>query len=437
MATENPRARDTLTGSRIRERRIMAGLRQADLARNVGISPSYLNLIEHNRRRIGGKLLLEIAQTLQVEPAMLTEGAEAALIAGLQAVAAERPEAGAELDRVEEFAGRFPGWAGLLADARRRIEGLEQTIDTLTDRLTHDPHLAASLHEVISTVTAIRSTASILADTRELEPEWRDRFHRNINEDASRLSQSAQSLVTYLDRAEDAAQEVSSPQEEVEVFLSRHGHHFEELEQGAPVSEVLDGLDGITSNTARFVMEQYLQQYVRDVAAIPLEMLTRHLPEVGPDPLALARAAGAEVDVAMRRLASLPDSLLPQPLGFVIVDASGTLIWRKPIEGFPLPRFGAACPRWPLFRSFTRPLAPLRMPVRQSGRDGQGYLTYSVAIPVTSPHYDQEPVMLAQMLIQPDNSTDDGAIELGVSCRICPRSDCRSRREPSVLADQF
>ena len=73
--------REGLTGSRIRERRTIAGLRQADLARQVGISASYLNLIEHNRRKIGGKLLLEIARALKVEPQVILEGAEAALIA--------------------------------------------------------------------------------------------------------------------------------------------------------------------------------------------------------------------------------------------------------------------------------------------------------------------------------------------------------------------
>ena len=60
--------RDALTGSRIRERRVMAGQKQADLAKRIGISASYLNLIEHNRRRIGGKLLLNIAAALGVEP---------------------------------------------------------------------------------------------------------------------------------------------------------------------------------------------------------------------------------------------------------------------------------------------------------------------------------------------------------------------------------
>ena len=103
--------RDALTGSRIRERRVMAGLKQADLAREIGISASYLNLIEHNRRRIGGKLLLNIAGALGVEPTALTEGAEAALIATLREAAVDAGLGGPELERADEFAGRFPGWA--------------------------------------------------------------------------------------------------------------------------------------------------------------------------------------------------------------------------------------------------------------------------------------------------------------------------------------
>ncbi|MEC7667989.1 MAG: helix-turn-helix domain-containing protein, partial [Pseudomonadota bacterium] len=178
-------ARDTLTGSRIRERRVMAGLKQAELASAAGISASYLNLIEHNRRGIGGKLLLDIAEVLGVEPALLSEGAEATLIAALREAASDPKAAPVEVDRVDEFAGRFPGWAGLLSDNRRRIASLERTVETLSDRLTHDPHLAASLHEMLSTVTSIRSTASILNDPADLSPEWSARFHRNVYEDAT------------------------------------------------------------------------------------------------------------------------------------------------------------------------------------------------------------------------------------------------------------
>ena len=74
-----------LTGSRIRERRLALGTRQADLARAVGVSPAYLNLIEHNRRRIGGKLLVDLARELNTEPAQLSEGAGQALVERLGA----------------------------------------------------------------------------------------------------------------------------------------------------------------------------------------------------------------------------------------------------------------------------------------------------------------------------------------------------------------
>ena len=101
--------RDTLTGSRIRERRQISGLRQVELARQVGISASYLNLIEHNRRRIGGKLLVDIARALSVEPSLLTQGIEATLIAALREAAADATGHQAEVDGLEEFAGALSG----------------------------------------------------------------------------------------------------------------------------------------------------------------------------------------------------------------------------------------------------------------------------------------------------------------------------------------
>lgn len=77
-----------LTGSRVRERRLQLGLRQADLARAAGISASYLNLIEHNRRRIGDEVLARLARALKVEAQTLLAGAEGVLVEDLRAAAA-------------------------------------------------------------------------------------------------------------------------------------------------------------------------------------------------------------------------------------------------------------------------------------------------------------------------------------------------------------
>ena len=84
--------RSAFAGSRIRERRVALGLRQAEVALRAGISGSYLNLIEHNRRRIGGKVLLNIAAALETEPGALAQGAEKSLLTSLRDAAIARPD---------------------------------------------------------------------------------------------------------------------------------------------------------------------------------------------------------------------------------------------------------------------------------------------------------------------------------------------------------
>ncbi len=439
--TPSHMARDTLTGSRIRERRSIAGMRQADLARQVEISASYLNLIEHNRRRIGGKLLLDIAQVLGVEPSMLTQGAEAALIATLREAAADAGAVATEIDRADEFAGRFPGWAEVLAGAHRRIASLERTVEILSDRLTHDPHLAASLHEVLSTAAAIRSTASILAETGELEAEWRDRFHKNLNEDSLRLAESSKALVSYLDEGEESDDRRGAPQEEVEAFVAGQGFHFADIETGTIDPDALiRNARELSSRAARSIGRQVLAQYAEDARAMPLAAFRDALDRLGLDPLALVRAFDVDLSAVFRRLAAMPDGVLPGEVGLVVCDASGSIVFRKQIEGFALPRFGASCPLWPLFTALNRPLVPIRRRVSQLGRSAMQFDCVAVARPVGTPDFDADPLYRSTMLILPVASGEEGAKPVqpvGSSCRVCPRADCHARREPSILSDGF
>ncbi|KUF10297.1 helix-turn-helix transcriptional regulator [Pseudoponticoccus marisrubri] len=435
--------RDTLTGSRIRERRVARGMKQAELARNAGISASYLNLIEHNRRRIGGKLLLDIAEILQVDPTMLTEGAGAALISTLREAAMESEASGAELDRVDEFAGRFPGWAQLLSDTRGRVAALERTVEILTDRMTHDPHLAASLHEMLSTVTAIHSTASILAEPGEIDAEWQARFHRNIHEDSERLAETSRGLVTYLEADHAGATETGAPQEELDAALEAAGHHVPELEGRAEVEGPLARMGETLSAPARALLDRWLRRYAADAAALPLDRLAEPLAEHGPDPAALAQALQADPAQVMRRLAALPPDMLPAPVGLAICDGSGVLVYRKPVADFPMPRFGAACPLWPLYRALNRPLVILAGPVIHPGRAGDGLWAEAVAVPQGRIAVNADPLYEAHMLVRPRPGAAAGARgatppagppqEVGVACRVCPRTPCPGRREPSIL----
>lgn len=431
-----------MVGTRIRERRILGGIRQADLARKVGISASYLNLIEHNRRRIGGKTLLSLAEALKVEPALLSEGAEATLISGLREAAGERAADGPELSRIEEFASRFPGWAQMLVDLYRRSEGLERNIGTLTDRLAHDPFLADSLHEVISSVTAIRATSSILVDTHALEPEWQSRFQRNINEDSARLTEGAQALVRYLEAAPNRDAELTSPQDEMHAFLAAQGFHFPELERDMAgprdVARLVQGAQGAAmSPPAQSLTRDALLRYLADARVLPLRPFLAQVREIGLQPDLLAEATGAGIAQVFRRLASLPESEVG-PVGLVICDGTGTLIFRKPLEGFSTPRIAGACALWPLYQVLAQPLALVRLRLRQAGRATQVVDACAVAARSVPASFDRPALMQAHMLLLPDPGPAAGLVrEVGVSCRICPLAECAARREPSIFAEGF
>lgn len=452
-------SRDTLTGSRIRERRMMLGMKQAELARRAQISASYLNLIEHNRRRIGGKLLLDLATTLDVEPTALSEGAETALLASLREVAATHPHQATELDRTEEFAGRFPGWARLIDTLAQRQSSLEQTVVSLTDRMTHDPQLAEALHDMLDAVTAIRSTSSILVETEQLEPEWRDRFYRNINEDAKRLTEGSQALASYLNAEQSETQKVTTPQDEIEAFFQRYGFHFaqlEEAEQESTAIGVIDDLikdarDGLVSASARAQVQSLLLRYWHDAQNLPSAKLLDDVTQHGLEPAVIAALNAVDLGSVMRRLASMPGDIIAplvtdprfdisgEGLGLAVCDSSGTLTLRKPLQGFALPRFGAACPLWTLYQALSRPLIALRETAELSGRDAAHFETLAIAAPVTAPQFGAVPLLEAHMLIIPlslneANAPSTLARPIGISCRICPRANCAGRREPSILA---
>ncbi|MBU2963521.1 DUF2083 domain-containing protein [Citreicella sp. C3M06] len=429
-------ARDTLTGSRIRERRIILEMKQTELAQEAGISASYLNLIEHNRRRIGGKLLLDLADILGVEPSVLTEGAEAALIASLRVAALHARESGAEVDRLDEFAGRFPGWARLLADGQARIETLERSVEALSDRLAHDPHLADALHEMLSTVTSIRSTASILAEPGELDPEWRRRFHRNIHEDSARLAETSRAIASYLEAEDKAASESGTPQEEVDKLLEAADYHIAALDAGEGPEAVAAQLGAQLSAAARGLLVRSFTRYARDAAAMPLGKVLDAVVGTGTDPLALAQRFGTDPAQAMRRLATLPPNAPCGQVGLAICDASGVFTYRKPLPDFPIPRFGADCPLWPLFAALSRPMSVLSRALQSAGRQGGAVTAIAFAQPSGPPQINREPVFEAHMMIAPGMSrAGESAEEVGVTCRICPRRECPARREPSLLGD--
>lgn len=424
-----------LTGTRLRERRLALGLRQAEIAEKAGISASYLNLIEHNRRRVQGEVLAALAGALGVPVAQLAEGAEGGLADDLRAAAARAAGLGvegAEVGRVEEFAGRFPGWAAVVAALHGRMESLERAVEALNDRMTHDPHLSESLHEVLSALSSVRSTAAILAETEDIEAEWRARFHRNLHADSERMAAGAEALVAYLDGSEAAAEAgIAAPLEEMEAWLAGRGWVLPELEEGRG-----EGLEAevarLASGAARELAGAWLAQAERDAGLLPMAELVAALGGGVPDPLQLAARFGVGAEVVFRRLALVPE----RRFGLVICDGSGTLLFRRPAEGFPLPRFGAACPLWPLFAALGAPGRAVRAEVAVAGQRLRRFHVLAHAGLSYPEGFGGVELRHAHMLILPAEAAGGAApqVTVGPTCRICPREGCPARREPSIVA---
>ncbi len=426
-----------LTGSRIRSYRVDRGMRQAELARVCDISPSYLNLIEHNRRRIGGGLLVRIARALDVDPGYLSGVAEVRLAAEIDAAAEAHAEVAPERGQAEDLAARFPGWSRLIARQYRENRRLEDVIERLGDRLTHDPYLSASMHNVLTSVTAIRSASAILAQGDDIEPEWEARFHRNIYEDSQRLTEAAEALVGYLDRETGADTDGTLPQDNLDRWLAEMEWRFDALERsgGAQPEELVEAADALKTKPAQDLALLYLQQYLSDAASVPLEVLKSALAE-GKGAAEIAHSANAGLAVVFRRLAVLRSDETPggEVFGLVGCDASGTLTFRKPLPGFDLPRYSAACPFWPLYAALQRPNTFISETLTMAGRDegrfqAEAFAETSYPIGVAGPSITE-----AWMLLRPVMSDESKALQVGTSCRICPVPECFGRREPSVFA---
>ena len=410
-----------LTGTRIRERRLALRRRQADIARAAGISPAYLNLIEHNRRPVGDRLVARLAEALEVPTAELTAGREEARIAALREAAARAPSTGElapELEQAAELLARFPGWSATLIATARRSDALERQLINLSDRMTQDPYLLTNLHEVLSAVTSLRSTATILAEEGDVPEEWRHRFHANLAEDSLRLSTTAQALVAYLDGFETEGG-IFTPQEEVEAWMAA----------GAPP---IDKAADLASDAARALARDHLARMEDERAALPDAALAA-ASEDG-DPLRIAARMRAPLDLVMRRLAALrPPGF--EEAGLLVCDGSGTLTLRRPAPGFPLPRPGDACPLWPLYQALAAPQTAISAQVETPQQHRFSTISYATR---SQPEGAFGPVLTrAQMLILPVGKAADGpapVIRIGASCRICPRMECPARREPSILS---
>lgn len=405
---------------------------QAALARDAGLSPSYLNLIEHGRRNVGGVRLAQIARALGTTAQHLSIGADPDLIAALRRAAASEAADQAEPDNAADFAEIFPAWARLAADQGARIARQERALAAMADRMAHDPVLGASVHDVLSAVTAIRSTAGILAGDDPVDPEWRRRFHRNLYEDSRRLAEGARRLAAHLgDERQRTDARALAPVEVSQDWLA--GTDLSGLE--APGDAGMAALEALTARAAAELSDPvaagiartHLALRQRDAATLPRVRLGAVRAAQPDDPFALAHALSRPAALVMRRLASVRD----REAGLVTCDGTGTLTYRGGPPDIPLPRVGAACAAWPLFQALSQPGRPISARISVAGPASTGWHAHAVAEARWPDGPGGPAIVEATMLVLPGATQAD--VTVGPGCRVCGAAACPARREPSAL----
>ena len=273
-------------GPKIRDRRHELGITQVGLAARLGISPSYLNLIEGNKRSIAGTLLRRIAQELGLGTEDLDGAAERRLISDLGEIAGEPWLASLALDAGSgsDLASRHNGWARALIALHRAWRDRDQAVMALSDRLSQDPFLGDAVHNLLTRVAAIRSSSEILAAVEDLAPDEQRRFAAIVGDESARLADVAQALAAFFDK-EHAGARPAMPVEAVDDFLLDRNNHFPALEEVAQSFRAALHVDDCD--------ERALLDYLRREHALDIQPYA---------PLAGARAATAAFDAQARTL---------------------------------------------------------------------------------------------------------------------------------------
>ena len=211
-----------------------------------------------------------------------------------------------------------------------------------------------------------------------------------------------------------------------------------------PLLEATLDLARFQSDTARAIAKLGLANYFAGAAMMPYGAVLAAAQETRHDLDLLAARFGASIEQVAHRLSTLQrPGAKGIPFFFARVDQAGTITKRHSATRLQFARFGGACPLWNVHRAFETPNTFLRQlaetpdgvryvllardVTKPAGRFGAPVRRFAMALGCELRH--------AGALVYADGMdlTRDRAFEpIGISCRICERTDCHQRSVPPL-----
>lgn len=434
-------------GAKLREVRTRHGLTQKAFAEKIGVSLPYLNQMENNNRPVSTGVVLALAQEFGFDVAELSTGDAERLVTDMREALAD-----------PIFSDSPP-----LADLRlaaSNAPALARAFLELHRAYRQNHERLASLDEALG-----REGSSVQASPWE---EVRDFFHYCDNyidavdhaaERFSRDGDPEQAAIRALRDMKISVELHANEQlrgfdaERSTLRLSSRAatstRRFQLLHQVALLAhnELLDAtldLARFQTDEARQIAKIGLANYFAGAALMPYTAFLNAARNTRHDLERLADLFGASIEQVAHRLSTLQrPGAKGVPFFFVRVDQAGTITKRHSATRLQFARFGGACPLWNVHQAFETPGRFLRQLAQTP--DGVRYLCLARDVSKSGGSFSAPvrryaiglgcDVRHASDLVYADDMdvSNEAAFEpIGISCRICERTDCHQRSVPPL-----
>ncbi len=433
-------------GPRLRRLRRDLGLTQNMMAEELGLSPSYIALIERNQRPLTAKVLLKLASIYDVDLAKFAGDGGVELTQKIEEILKD-PLYG-ELDlspsEPEELAIGHPA----LAEAFVRVhKAYRESQLALADRAGQDIEFDP-IEETRAFLVAEKNYFAELdakAEAIGLAHEGLEALRSYLDEKFGyKTRRLPQDLMVGSVRRFDLHRkelvlaeglEVSAEAFQIALQIAYVGF-------GKQLEDALNRCENM-SDSARRISRRALANYTAGAILMPYKRFYKAAEKSRYDIQFLARLFRTSFEQVSHRLTTLQKpGAEGVPFFFIRVDAAGNVSKRLDGSNFPFARHGGSCPLWALHSSFKTPREVVTQLLELP--DGAQFFSISRTVSAGGETYSADraeraialgcSIEHAERLVYAETTDlkQAKATPIGVSCRLCHRGDCLSRSEPPI-----
>lgn len=447
----------TFIGPHLRRLRLDRNETQGAMARALGISPSYVNLLENNERSVSVQVLLKLFDAYGVDWREIAEEDGSGQLADLRASLQDPLFADARPDLTQLRAALVH--APDLAAAFLRLHRSWQAATDQLLALGEGDVRAINATPETAVHNVFRRQRNHFRDLEEAaEAFWTSPIERDeVYVALKRRLRDGLGISVRLARVEDLPGTLRQYDEaRREILLSEaldHTNRTFQLVHMCGLLEQRDLLDTLITRAgiadprgvARLRVE--LANYFAAAVLMPYDAFLAEARATKYDLDHIATRFGVSFEQACHRATTLQrEGAQGVPFFFMRIDKGGNVTKRFNATDFHLAEYGGACPRLDVHTSFRTPgkIAPqfVEMP------DKSQYFVFSRTVdrPTWFRHAQDNRLAVA-MGCTIDHAAEIGYAEafsvagarmvpIGINCRICPRAHCDQRAHQATILTQ-